>query len=288
MPRRVLIAAFSMAVGLVCAAAFRHGEEPLPGVATVTAAEIESDVVRGEPYRKTQGDLTAYVPPDVALTAGGFDLLVHFHGASKNQERNVEEAGLRAVVVSANEGMGSTPYARAFAPAGSLDRVIAFAERAAGASGRFDGEPRVRRVALSSWSAGGASVRAILERDASRVDAVLLADGIFSRYEDRKTKTIEARPLEPLAEFAGRAVSGEALMVITHTAIETPGYPNVKECTDALLEAVRLPRSDADVYELDRGELHVRGSAGKGPADHVGEIKALDQAYARLARRWRH
>jgi hypothetical protein len=261
---------------------------PAVGVASVTAAEVQSEAVRGEPHRKTQGHLTAYVPPDVAVTAGRFDLVVHFHGASLNQEKNAEEAGLRAVIVSANEGMGSTPYARAFAPPGSLDRVIAFAESVVAASGRLDGQARVRRVALSSWSAGGASVRAILERDADRIDAILLADGIFSRYVDPKARAIDTKPLGPFVAFARRAMDLERLMLVTHTAIETPGYPNVKECTDVVLEALDLPRSDVDVYALDRGELHVRGSAGKGPADHVDEIKALDQGYALLARRWRH
>ncbi len=281
--------ALSITAGaLVCAATFRHAEVASPGIATASAAEGETTIARGDPYRATRGDLTAYVPPELALRDGAFDVVVHFHGAPANQERNAREAGLRAVIVSANEGMGSTPYARAFAAPGSLDRALDAAASAVRASGRAPDPTRVRHVALSSWSAGGASVRAILEHDEDRVDAVLLADGIFSRYTDPATKAIEEKPLEPFVRFARHAIEGDRLMLLTHTAIETPQYPNVKECTDVVLGALDLPASDEPVYALDRGELHVRGSAGKGPADHVAELQALDRGYALLARRWSH
>lgn len=293
-PRKVAVSLVALGIFGWSAAAIRHGEIESPGIARVNAATVETTIVRGEPVKKTVGDLTVFVPAELALSGRAFDVVVHFHGASENQEKNAAESGLKAVFVSANEGMGSTPYARAFEKPGSLDRALDLAIRTVDTSGHLDtsagGAPRVRYVALSSWSAGGAAVKQIIARDkdAERVDAVLLADGIFSRFVDPKTKTIEPKPLDPFVRFGRRAVDGQKLMVLTHTAIETPQYPNVKECTDAVLEALALPRSDEPVYALDRGELHVRGSAGKGPQDHVEQIRALDEAYAMLVRRWRH
>lgn len=225
-------------------------------------------------------ELVTWVPADLDEGEGdGFDVVVHFHGAAERQEENAKEAGLRAAIVTVNEGVGTTPYARAFAPQGSLERALDAARRAVG-------KGSVRRVALSSWSAGGAAVRAVLANDAERIDAVLLADGIFSRWADDAERTVEPEPLEPFVAFARRAAAGEALMVVTHTAIATPGYPDVKECTDFVLEAIGIAPSEEAVYALDRGGLHVRGSAGTGPRDHVAEIEGLDAAYARLARRW--
>lgn len=285
-PRSLVVASIGIAGVALIAAANRHGEVAGPGVATVQAAEVDVTIARGEPLTKTHGGVAVHVPREIALAGGAFDVVLHFHGASSHQERNASEAGLRAVLVTANEGVGTTPYARAFAPPGSLDRLLGLAEQAFSESGRIEGRARVRRVALSSWSAGGAAVRAILQDDAARIDAVLLADGLFSRYADPATKAIEQAPLEPFVRFARRAIDGEALMLVTHTAIETPRYPNVKECTDEVLSALDLPASEDDVYALDRGELHVRGSAGKGPGDHVDELRALDQGYAMLARRW--
>jgi hypothetical protein len=293
-PRKIAVSLAALGIFGWSAAAIRHGEIESLGVTRVNAATVETTLVRGEPVKKTAADLTVWVPAELAASGNAFDVVVHFHGASANQEQNAAEAGLKAVVVSANEGMGSTPYARAFEKPGSLDRAIDLAIRTVDTSGHFDtsnGPPRVRFVALSSWSAGGAAVKQILdrERDAERVDAILLADGIFSRFTgDPKTKSIETKPLDPFVRFGRRAVSGEKLMMLTHTAIETPQYPNVKECTDVLLDALDLPRSEEAVYSLDRGELHVRGSAGKGPQDHVEQIRALDEGYALLARRWRH
>lgn len=292
-PRKIAVSLAALGIFGWSAAAIRHGEIESPGVARVNAATVETTVARGEPVKKTVSDLTVWVPEEIAVSGGAFDVVVHFHGASENQEKNAAEADLKAVFVSANEGLGSTPYARAFEKPGSLDRAIDLAIRTVDTSGHVDtssGPPRVRFVALSSWSAGGAAVKQIIdrERDAEKVDAVLLADGIFSRFTDPRTKSVEAKPLDAFVRFGRRAVDGEKLMVLTHTAIETPQYPNVKECTDVVLEALDLPRSEEAVYSLDRGELHVRGSAGKGPQDHVAQIRALDEAYALLARRWHH
>src|SRR5688500_440924 len=96
------------------AAALRHGEEAGPGITHVNAAEIEPTVVTGEPVRKVEGDLVAFIPRELSVRGNAFDVLVHFHGAVANQEKNAEEAGLRAVIVTANVSGGSTPYARAF------------------------------------------------------------------------------------------------------------------------------------------------------------------------------
>lgn len=291
--RKIAVSLAALGIFGWSAAAIRHGEIESPGVASLSAATVETTVARGEPVKKYAGDLTVWVPAELAVTGRAIDVVVHFHGASENQEKNAAEAGLKAVFVSANEGMGSTPYARAFERPGSLDRALDLAIRTVDASGHLDttqGPPRVRHVALSSWSAGGAAVKQIIDRDrdAARVDAVLLADGIFSRFSDPRAKTIETKPLDPFVRFGRLAIDGQKLMVVTHTAIETPQYPNVKECTDVVLGALDLPASDETVYAFDRGELHVRGSAGKGPQDHVDQIRALDEAYAMLARRWRH
>src|SRR5688500_1137413 len=236
-PRKIAVSLAALGIFGWSAAAIRHGEIESLGVARLNAATVETTVVRGEPVTKTIGDLTVWVPAELAVSGNSFDVVVHFHGSPDKQEKNAAKSGLKAAFVSANEGMGSTPYARAFAKPGSFDRALDFAIRTVDTSGHLDtsgGPPRVRYVALSSWSAGGAAVKQVIdrERDVERVDAVLLADGIFSRFVDPKARTIEAKPLDPSVRFGRRAIDGEKLMVLTHTAIETPQYPNAKECTE--------------------------------------------------------
>lgn len=272
-----------------------RGGEARVGIASLRAAEADAEVLRGEPLHRTSGDLSVYVPAELAARRGRFDVVVHFHGIPKNQEENAEESHLRAVFVSANEGVVSGAYAKAFTGAGALDRLLAFAERAIDESGRFAGG-RAGRVALSAWSAGGAAVTHILSRDADRVDAVIVADGLFSSYEDAAGKSINAAPLEPFVAFARRAEAGEKLFILTHTAIDTTGYPSVRECADELLRELDLPKhappgdapeaGGAPTYAADRGDLHVVGYDGKGAHDHIAQIRALDSAYAALARRW--
>jgi hypothetical protein len=267
-----------------------------PSIATVNAASIgAATVLEGEAYRHTEGRRAVYVPKRVMLRDGRFDLLVHFHGALAIQEKNVDEAELPAVVVTVNGGTGSSPYAQMVSQAGAFDAIVSHARRAlVKARGRDDVE--VGRIALSSWSAGGAAVRLLIDREPERFDAILVADGLFSTFADPKTRSPAPGPLAPFVRFARRASVGEALFVLTHTDIDTPDYPSTPECADAILAELGIPKgapgSDTPplggepTYAVDRGGLHVRGFSGKGPGDHVAQIEGLDVAYRRLRARW--
>jgi hypothetical protein len=300
--RRRVAALVLVSAGLATAAAVPRGGPPEApaGVTTVLAAAVrpQPEILTDEPHRATKGSASVYVPRELVLAEGRFDVLVHFHGAAKNQETNVAQAGLGAVVVSVNEGTGTTPYSRAFSREEALERVLELAQREVRTRPGAE-KAAVGRVALSAWSAGGGAIRAILAgEEAERVDAVLIADGIFSRYEDPEAKTVSQEPLEPLAAFARRALAGEALFVLTHTAIETHGYPDVVKCTDALLAMLDLDKGPpvaeapdaggAPTYAAVRRGFRVLGYDGKGKQDHIDQIRALDDAYAALAERWGH
>jgi hypothetical protein len=273
---------------MVVALALKVEDDGQPGIATLYGAELDErgdvPVARGEAAFATRGNLALYLPTEVAVRSGRFDLVVHFHGGYKLQEQNVDEAKLRAVVVSVNEGSGgTTPYAKAWAAPNGLDRLIRFAEDEM--AKRRLVNARVGRVALSSWSAGGAAVKGILERDGERIDAIILADGLFSNYEEGK-KSVRREPLVPFIAFAERAARGEKTFIITHTAIAPTQYPSTAECATALLSALDLGSPGGTTYVVERGGLKVEGSDGTGPEDHVAQIRALDQAYAVLGKRW--
>jgi hypothetical protein len=259
-----------------------------------TPRDASTPTPNAEALRKSRGSLALYASADLELRAGGaFDLVVHFHGVAKNQETNLDEARLPAAVVSVNEGVASDSYGRSWSAPHAIDRVIDFAEKAVGA-GRST-TARVDRIALSSWSAGGAAVKNILQRDGDRIDAALLADGVFSFWSDEKKTVVRREPLDPLIDFGRRAVLGDKLLVITHTAIPTD-YPNVETCTQTILDALDLPKAPpfpatqpsggAPTYAVDRGGFHVRGVDGTTAEDHIAQIRALDDAYGELRRRW--
>ncbi len=295
-----IIAPVAAGGSLLAGGAFLHASEPseargTPGSAIVetrAAAAPAARLVRGEAIRRSRGDLSLYVPDELAVRGGAFDLVVHFHGDAKNQQVNVDEAKLPAAVVSANEGGTAETYAKAFAN-GDLSRIVKLAEDEVGA-GRVSGA-RVGRIALSAWSAGGGAVKHVLQKNPDGIDAVLLADGLFSSWEDAAKTKVRLDPLSPFIELARRAVNDERLLVITHTAIPTD-YPNVEACTGTLLRelgidevpggATMKPSGGAPAYAVHRGSFHVMGTDGKGPGDHIEQLRKLDEAYAELGRRW--
>lgn len=258
---------------------------------------------RGAPYRKTVGALTVSIPAELAVFEGGkIDLLIHFHGYPKNQETNLTQSGLGAVVVSVNEGEGSAAYKR-YAEPGVLDRLVALAKRELVASKRAaSAQPVIGRIALSSWSAGGAATQYILARDAARIDAVIVADGIFSTYTDRRRHTIDPKPLASVVDYAKRAASGEKLFVLTHTDIIPNDYPNVDECARFLLKSLDLTKGPppppspsstasgvgAPMYGVSTGAFHVTGFTGRRQPDHAAQLYALDDPYKKLRDRWGH
>lgn len=78
-------------------------------------------------------------------------------------------------------------------------------------------------------------------------------------------------------------------IAVSLAALGIVGWPAaaIRHDEVASLAVTRVDAAELE-YALDRGGLHVRGSAGKGPQEHVEQIRALDDAYAMLARRWHH
>jgi len=198
---------------------------PAPLAAPVPMTETTSD----GGYRARSGsNIEVYLPPGFAASDGKYDLVLHFHGVARAQESNASAAKLNAAIVSVNLGVASDKYSTAFATPAQFDQLLATTHKLVQASGRA-GSAQVGRIALSAWSAGFASVSAILKQDAARarVDAVLLADGLHAAYSDPKKHTIDERSLTKYARLTEEASRGEKLFVLTHSSITTYGYANV-------------------------------------------------------------
>lgn len=296
----VVVATLSVLVTLF---ACGHDQRPTPlPVAPVEAGPTptveppepppEREAVRVSLGRGTE----LYLPPWFAPKRGGYDLVVHFHGESRWQEANVAHDKLDAAVVSVNLGVGTEPYAKAFQSGAAFDQLLANTHAAIVKSGRDEGA-RVRRIALSAWSAGFSSVaRVLTDAVAERVDAVLLADGFFTFFTDPKKRIVHAAGIEKFARFASAARQDRKLFVITHTTIPTGPYPSAQECVAKLLEMTALPKTEAvktgprdlhQLYTVDDGSFHVRGFEGTQASDHVKQLHVMGEiAYPLLARRW--
>jgi hypothetical protein len=261
----------------------------------VSAPEFSRNAL--PPYRATYGRTTLYLPPFFHATDGRYDLLVHFHGMSRIQEDNVLLAHLNAAVVTVNVGMGSGPYEDAFRDPYVFAHLVAYSAQLVGKSGRARGA-RLDRVAVSAWSAGYGAVASILRQpqNVSRLDAVLLADGPHSDWQDEKRHVVADDPLAKYVRIAEAAVRGEKLFAITHSAIPTEGYPSSTETVGELLKLVSLGKSPRDaigprgmhqLYEADRVDLHVKGYAGVAVRDHIDHIRAMGETLLPYLRdRW--
>jgi hypothetical protein len=164
---------------------------------------------------------------------------------------------------------------------------------------------QVRNIALSAWSAGFASVNEVLSSRSrfERVDAVLLMDSPHAKYAPGREPVVYGPSIEPYVAFARRAMGGQKLMIVTHSAIPTEGYPSTTETTDALLGELSLARQEVSsetaspppvdlpvamrafpsgernwmqvVSQVKEGDFAVYGCTGNGKGDHIAHLAQM-------------
>jgi hypothetical protein len=253
-----------------------------------------------------------YLAPqsDFVTQDGGVDLVFHFH-AGQMAEKQMKESGVNAVFVSCGFGMGSGSYAKAFESPlrfqRMLDEVIKNLETQTGKKGLH-----VRKLALTSWSAGFAAVGKILgvDRYYAMVDTVILNDSLHSQYLDPNPKTpaqgegrVNLAMIRSFVRFAKDAVARNKSMTITHSAIVPPDYASSAEATQALLTAIEVPttitrpedeapspvwRGMTLTKRADSGDLHVRGFRGRGPRDHFEHLYLIGEVLrSSVVPRWK-
>jgi len=236
-------------------------------------------------------------PQQGGLTrGGGFDLIVHFHGHYPIRKEFVKQAkGI--VLVAIDLGIGSQPYADAFASPQAFTKLLASVEaEMARRTGRK--KAYVRKLALSAWSAGYGAIGQILGQPAGqKVDAVILLDSVHTGYADRAHTQLRTQALEPFVKFAKRAAAGSRLMFQSYSSIIPPGYASTQEVAHhviAELGGKPRPRQGNGVLGLrmferyDRGSYHARGYHGQDKPDHCAHLGLMTTVLKQyLQRRWR-
>jgi hypothetical protein len=270
------------------------GALPLPADPTLAPLDKPVEIVR--PGRRV------IVPRNCRTSDGSYDVLVHFHGAPERILPAFEQSGLAAILVIVNLGVGSGPYERGYGHDRSLsvllDRVDQIVEKSCPMIGRAS-DRRLRRVALSSWSAGYGAIYRILDNDTDHrlVDAVLISDGVHVGFVDKRRRQLNALQMAPFERFAEQAVRGDKLFAIAHTAIETTSYASAGETASYLVSSQGAVRKSVDeagprpsmrvTSRASRGSFQVAGYAGRGTDAHCDQLYAIgDTLFAQLAARW--
>lgn len=234
------------------------------------AERADANMKRGLHIGLERGVL--YAPPNFESADGQFDLLLHFHGNSELVEQSVVAAELNVLVGIVNVGDGAEVYSKALQNPYTFDRMLTTIERRAEKHLGL-AHAQIRRIALSAWSAGFASVGRILTSRSQfdRVDAVFLLDSPHAKFAPFSETEVYPPSIEHFANFARRAMAGQKLMAITHSAIETEGYPSTTLTTNALLAQLSLQRTEV-----------TDGSASPPPVD----IPVAKRAFPERERNW--
>ena len=282
-------------------------EEPPPPEPVERA---DAHLKTGERHRARPGLL--YVPTGFTSEDGQFDLIIHFHGNPELVSQSVVEADINALIHITNLGLRSGPYKQWSMVPDAFDRLLSEAEKAAVAMGLRDA--KVRRIALSCWSAGYGAMLHILDKDRhrDRVDALLVTDGMHGGYRTEAEREIHPMSLGAFVAFGKRAVAGDKLFVLTHSRIQTAGYASAKKSADFLLDELGVERTETDVSppEVDfdvavkafpangrnwlkglssaqKGELYVYGYAGNESEDHIAHLAQMSvTVLPPLKKRW--
>ncbi len=272
----------------------------------------DANIKRGQhaPVRKG----VIYVPPGFDSEDGRFDLVIHYHGNTQMIEESVARTKLNAVVLIYNYGEGSGKYSKPLRSPLAFDNLLDRTEKRVGELGLTT--PRIRRIALSSWSAGYGALYRILESRsrADRIDTVLMQDSMHGSFYGAAEGRVSDLSLAPFVRFARRATKGEKLMAITHSAIETLGYPDTTASANALLEKLELERRVTDpadaspppvelpvvlqafpdrrrwlrvVNAVHEQGLHVYGCDGNAQGDHIAHLAQISETVLpALVKRW--
>jgi hypothetical protein len=227
--------------------------------------------------------------------SGRFDLVIHFHGHEPIRKEFVKSAK-GVVLVGIDLGIGSGAYQSAFSSPATFTNLLASIESAVG---KHTGHKnaRVRKLALSSWSAGYGAIEQILRQPAGKkVDALILLDSVHAGYVDESAHKLKVEQLTPFIDFAKRAARKQTFMFLSHSSIIPPGYASTTEVADHVVHRLGGKPRKANRHDVlgldmidryDKGNFHMRGYTGDDKPDHCAHIGLMaDVVRVHLARRW--
>jgi len=224
---------------------------------------------------------------DTAREPRRMDLLIHFHGVSYIVKQAGYDSGRPFIVAAVNLGSGSGVYENEFRDESSFPKLIKAIRDSV--SRKVSAEVEIPRVYLSSFSAGYGAVRAILKNHPSRVDGIVLLDGLHTDYVPSggllsQGGALNAEKLKGFVEYARLAMEGKKRFVVTHSEIFPGAYASTTECADYLIDSLHLQRRPVLKWgpagmqmlsETHQNGLTILGFAGNTAPDHVDHFHAL-------------
>lgn len=238
----------------------------------------------------------ARIMPKQTIIPGGAgnDLFVYAH---------IDPSAIRDVVPQATDdhvitelwGVGTSAYRPVLGMYGGWRKYVAdVAERC--------GVAKFEHTCIVGWSAGGAFALEVLEaageNDAELPDAVVLLDAVYSSKPPGSRpsdgRVVWTPELAALERYAIAAAREEKILVITHSAIQTPTYASSGECVNELVRRVQTAIGrqldiDAEAHQVMKhhppvlarraGNLRILSFVGATAAEHVAEAHLYDEVW---------
>ncbi len=149
-------------------------------------------------------------PPSFASEDGRYDLIIHLNGNTDLVEESYGYAGVNAVVMILNLGVGSGVYEDRFADPAALQLIL---DRVQSTLVEQGSRRRSSGASRSRDGPGYGGVIKLLQHEAvfDRIDAVVLFDSIHCGIEPWSGK-MKPDQIDPIRRFAKKAVEGRALL----------------------------------------------------------------------------
>ena len=214
-------------------------------------------------------------------------LLIHFHGLSYIPMYAVYHSDENLILTSVNLGFGSSVYERTFNNPDTFDMLISSIQESVIKRG-FN-QQEFKNIYISSFSAGYGAVRAILKNRQSRVNGLILLDGLHTDYVPKGRVLhdggiLNEEKLQVFRRFALLAVKGQKKFLITHSEIFPGTYASTTETADYIIHSLGLSRIPALkwepvgmqlISETTVNGLTVLGFAGNTAPDHIDHLHGL-------------
>ena len=145
-------------------------------------------------------------------------------------------------------------YSNEYAVPGVFEALLAQIDK--GVRARGVKKAKLRRLALTAWSAGYGAIESILEHrraphaQEDPLDAIILLDGLHAGFVDHDPKRIKLRTVRNFVHAARAAADGQLMFSLTHSAIDPVDYASTTRTAAFLLEQIEATVSENPVLPL--------------------------------------
>jgi hypothetical protein len=232
--------------------------------------------------------------------ATGPQLVVHFHTIAWFTIQEYVRRGSPVPLLNFALGEGSVTYAKPFLDPARFQEWLQLVERTL--AERSASSTPIKRVDISSFSAGYGAVREIVKLETNRrvIQRIILCDSLYGGLVDANAapdqRKVTSEHVEAWVPFAQAAARGEKTFLLTTSDVPTPRYASTREVSDALAAAVgavfrdvpakSVPATlDPEFPLLRRADVqgfHVWNYAGTNAQAHLTHVRHLADLWRAL------